>query len=133
MMRVIPVLVLLLLAGCGDPLPPDAEWLAGRWQWIGSCCSITGAPDLPSSPDVLVIDLHHNGDAEIYRHGSDTVRTRFDVDIVLGDTLVRFEDPLIYNRSRFMIKRRTPEQLGLIDSPPVCVDCPSSHGFARAP
>jgi len=133
MMRVILVLVVLLLAGCGDPLPPDAQWVAGRWQWTGSCCGFAGTPDLPSSPDALVIDLHYNGDAEIYRHGAETVRTRFDVDIVRGDTLVRFEDPVIYDRSRFMMMRWTSDSLGLVDSPTLCVDCPSRHGFVRVP
>ena len=132
----IAVLLVVLLAGCDDPLPPEAQWLAGRWRWTASCCDFAGQQFIPASPDALVIDLHHNGDAEISdATGNERVfrRTRFEVDFVGGDTLIRFDHPLIWNRLRFRIHVRTMDDIGFIDQPIQCIDCPSTHGFRRVP
>jgi hypothetical protein len=51
-------IALLVLTACGDPLPPEAQWLAGRWRWLGSCCDIAGTGPVPSSPEAFVIDFH---------------------------------------------------------------------------
>ena len=131
--RVLPMFALLLATTCYDPLPRSVQWLAGRWQWTGSCCSIAGQPDVPDSADTLVMLVHHNGDATIIRDGTDTVRTRVYVDTRSGDPLATFDYPLIYNRTKFRITRVATDSLQLEDFPPVCVDCPAVHGFARVP
>lgn len=124
--------LLLMAAACGDPLPPDAQWLAGRWRWLGSCCTIAGTGPVPSSPEAFVIDLHHNGDVEVYEDGVETVHTRFDVDIIGRDTLVRFEKS-IFHAAQFAIERTASDRLALQEFPRRCVDCPNRHAFARAP
>lgn len=127
---------LVTLLACDDPLPPKAEWLAGRWRWTASCCDIAGQQYIPANPNALVIDLHYNGDAEISDATGDELvvrRTRFEVDFAAGDTLIRFDDPLIWSRSRFRIHVRTMDDIGFIDQPIQCIDCPSTHGFHRVP
>lgn len=130
-------LVALTLTACADPLPPQAQWLAGRWEWTGSCCGFTGQPLLPSAGFSMRVDLHHNGEAEVHEVSGDIVydgRTRFDVDInLLGDTLIRFDRPLIFGRSQFEIRQFVADHVTLIDDPNQCADCPSRHGFARVP
>lgn len=129
-------LALLMLTACGDPLPPEVQWLAGRWRWTGSCCDLGGLIHVPVTTDAFVIDLHHNGEAEISDARGDEMqhrRTRFEVDIVRGDTLIRFDDPLIFDGSRFKIMRRLVDYMGFVDHPLECADCLSTHGFVRVP
>src|SRR5438046_1936873 len=119
---------LLFVVSCADPLPPEAQWLAGRWQWISSCCTIAGTGPVADAPDALVIDLHHNGDAEIYDHGVETLRTHFDVSIAVRDTLLRFENPVLHG-TQYTVKRSAGDRLTLAEFPRRCSDCPDVHGF----
>lgn len=124
-------IALLVLTACGDPLPPEAQWLAGTWQWERSCCTIAGTGPVADAPNQFVMHLHHNGDVEIVELGVQTQRTRFEVGIVVADTVLRFEEP-VFNGTRYLV-RRSADQVTLFESPPRCNDCLTVHTFERAP
>jgi hypothetical protein len=124
------VVALVLAAGCNDPLPSEVEWLAGRWRWTGSCCTIAGTATTPSSPDALVIELHHNGEVDIAEQGGEPVRTRFDVDVGEGATRIRFGQP-IFQAPVFLVTRTAADRIVLKEYPTRCVDCPDAHAFVR--
>ena len=128
----VAIAALLGVAGCSDPLPSDVDWLAGKWRWTGSCCSITGASVVPNLQNQLFIDFHYNGDVEMVYHG-DTVRTRFDVDV--GDELTRVRllqpMPILNQAMTFLMERTAADQITLSEYPQSCNDCPDIHGFVR--
>ena len=131
MRAALPVYAVVLATTCYDPLPAKAHWLAGRWQWTGSCCDIRGQEDLPDSANPIVMIVHYNADATLIRNG-DTVRTRLEVDMNRSD-VVTFEYPVIYDRTKFIFTRTASDSLELADFASMCADCFSLHRFARAP
>ena len=122
----------LLALACSDPLPPEASWLAGKWQWLSSCCTILGTGPVADAPDALVLDLHYNGDAEIYDHGVELLRTRFEVVVAVRDTLLRFQKPVLH-ATQFAVTQLGGDRIRLAESPNRCDDCPDVHAFVRAP
>jgi hypothetical protein len=121
-----------IVTACSDPLPPQTQWLAGSWQWVSSCCTIAGTGPVADAPDALVVNLHHNGDAVILEHGVETLRTRFDVAIVNRDTLLRFDQTVLY-ATQFSVRRSANDRLVLFEFPKRCDDCLDTHALVRAP
>jgi hypothetical protein len=126
------ITALLVFAGCSDPLPADVQWLAGRWRWTGSCCTIAGTGPVPTLGNELFIDFHHNGTTAFYYRG-DTLRTRYSVDVGEDATWVRFFQAMpAFNRARtFLMTRTAADRIVLHEYPDPCDDCPDTHAFVR--
>ena len=128
---------LLMLTACGDPLTPETQWLAGRWEWTSSCCTLAGQRVVPGVDHTLTIELHHNGEADlhaVYGDIGDDRTIHYGVDIARGgsDTLIRFDYP-IFGRTHFKVTRTAADTVAFIDNLIQCGDCPNIHELARVP
>jgi hypothetical protein len=128
-------IALTIAAGCGDgptesgsSLPPGFDGLYGRWDWVRSCCGISGTPTTPQSTGfTMLIEFERSDTLRTYRDGALLRKDGFDIRLeprpgrIAAFLLIGTDNPDIEVRLR-------ADTLELIRT---CADCPSDR-FERS-
>jgi hypothetical protein len=88
---------IILIAACGDPVGPGAEWIVGSWRWAGTIiCDGSGFE--PADVERILI-LSGDGDATLSEAGKPVIRTQFqagrDREAAGLPYALRFDEPVM--------------------------------------